>query len=114
MATAPHADARKKFVARFKGPGGPKLGQKQNQADVHYRDCQNPQECCDSCTHFQAPKSCELVDGDISPMGVCDLYDAKDQGMQGMGMKPGQPPEENHGQTPEQWKAWRSSIQGSF
>jgi hypothetical protein len=35
---------------------------------------------CQMCDHFQGLSSCELVDGSISPDGVCDLYEMKAAG----------------------------------
>jgi anaerobic selenocysteine-containing dehydrogenase len=32
---------------------------------------------CGSCAYFQAPSSCNYVDGAISPSGWCMLYKAK-------------------------------------
>ena len=32
---------------------------------------------CGSCSYFQAPASCNFVDGAISPSGWCVLYKAK-------------------------------------
>jgi hypothetical protein len=32
---------------------------------------------CDDCQYFQAPKSCSLVAGDISPQGWCTAYNKK-------------------------------------
>lgn len=32
-------------------------------------------ERCGSCRHFAPPQSCELVDGVISPDGVCDAFE---------------------------------------
>lgn len=32
---------------------------------------------CEGCTHFQAPNACQIVDGEISPNGWCQLYAKK-------------------------------------
>ena len=32
---------------------------------------------CETCSHFQAPSSCDLVDGPISPNGWCSLFEKK-------------------------------------
>ncbi len=32
---------------------------------------------CDGCTLFQAPESCQIVDGTISPTGWCKLWAKK-------------------------------------
>ncbi len=31
-------------------------------------------EQCSTCTHFQPPSSCQVVDGAISPNGWCQMY----------------------------------------
>jgi hypothetical protein len=35
-----------------------------------------PQGCerCDNCSQFQAPSSCKVVEGDVSPAGWCKVY----------------------------------------
>ncbi|HLY58363.1 MAG TPA: hypothetical protein VKS60_22565 [Stellaceae bacterium] len=40
---------------------------------------ENPQGAaeCDNCTHFAAPSSCNLVEGDILPTGWCRLHTNK-------------------------------------
>lgn len=38
-----------------------------SQEEVNYRQ----HEKCLTCTHFYAPNSCDIVDGNISPEGVC-------------------------------------------
>jgi len=32
---------------------------------------------CDGCAHFEAPSSCKVVAGTISPSGWCKLFAAK-------------------------------------
>ena len=51
---------------------------KQPQDAVSYR-AGNPLKNCGLCEHFdgvpgKAPDGCEVVDGEISPFGYCDIY----------------------------------------
>jgi hypothetical protein len=47
------------------------------QSSVSYQDKPKGTQRCDGCTLFQAPKSCKVVDGEISPQGWCSLFAAK-------------------------------------
>ena len=47
---------------------------KQTQEAANYREG-NPQRSCGLCGHFDSKgKSCDVVEGDISPFGYSDLY----------------------------------------
>ena len=47
---------------------------KQSQAEANYREG-NPQRSCGLCGHFDSKgKSCDVVDGEISPFGFSDSY----------------------------------------
>ena len=47
---------------------------KQSQQEANYREG-NPQRSCGLCGHFDSKgKSCDVVDGEISPFGFSDLY----------------------------------------
>ena len=47
-------------------------GGKQTQEQANYREG-NPQRSCGLCGHFDSKgKSCDVVDGDISPFGFSD------------------------------------------
>ena len=49
-------------------------GAKQSQQEANYREG-NPQRSCGLCGHFDSKgKSCDVVEGDISPFGFSDLY----------------------------------------
>ena len=49
-------------------------GKKQSQQEANYREG-NPQRSCGLCGHFDSKgKSCDVVDGEISPFGFSDLY----------------------------------------
>jgi hypothetical protein len=49
--------------------------QKLSQHDAEYQDEPKDHHTCGVCTLFQPPKSCKVVDGDISPHGWCKLFD---------------------------------------
>ena len=50
-------------------------GQKQlTQAAARYQDQPKGSESCASCPYFVLPKSCVLVEGEISPLGWCPIY----------------------------------------
>ena len=44
---------------------------------MKYQDSPKGDQQCDKCVYFQAPKSCGLVEGDISPKGWCVAYNKK-------------------------------------
>ena len=44
---------------------------------MKYQDTPKDGQRCDECTYFQAPKSCGLVAGDISPQGWCTAFNKK-------------------------------------
>jgi hypothetical protein len=47
------------------------------QQAAGYQDKPQGQQMCSSCGHFQAPSSCVVVEGTISPSGWCRLYAQK-------------------------------------
>jgi hypothetical protein len=52
----------------------PQDQKKLTQAAARYQDHPKGSEICGSCPYFVAPKSCVMVEGDISPMGWCPIY----------------------------------------
>lgn len=42
-----------------------------------YQNHPNGDERCGGCRHFQAPASCEIVPGHISPKGWCKWFSAR-------------------------------------
>jgi hypothetical protein len=44
------------------------------QQAAGYKASPKGDQRCDGCSLFQAPSSCKLVAGDISPSGWCRLY----------------------------------------
>jgi len=56
----------------------PGEGKKQTQQAANYREG-NPQRSCGLCGYFDSKgKSCDVVDGEISPFGFSDLYQRQD------------------------------------
>jgi len=51
--------------------------QKVSQADAKYQDQPKGQQRCDGCVQFQPPNACNIVQGEISPSGWCQLFAAK-------------------------------------
>lgn len=48
---------------------------KRAQSEVAYGPAYSPAERCGNCVHFDGQGTCELVEGTISPEGVCDLFE---------------------------------------
>jgi hypothetical protein len=53
---------------------GAGAGTKVSQSAVRYQKTAKDGQECDECTHFSAPRACEVVDGAISPHGWCRLW----------------------------------------
>jgi hypothetical protein len=56
--------------ARAFAQGAGKLSKEQAQ----YQDHPNGIQACATCTLFEDPDRCKVVDGDISPDGWCKAY----------------------------------------
>ena len=52
----------------------PQDQKKLTQAAARYQDRPKGNEFCASCPYFVAPKSCVLVEGEISAAGWCPIY----------------------------------------
>jgi hypothetical protein len=52
----------------------PAYAQKAGKDAVKYQDSPKDGQKCGDCLYFQAPGSCAVVDGAISPTGWCSLY----------------------------------------
>lgn len=50
---------------------------KTNQKTAKYQDHPNKGQSCAQCNFFRPPKSCQLVEGDISPNGWCSFWAKK-------------------------------------
>jgi hypothetical protein len=47
---------------------------KMSRKDAEYQDSPKDIRMCGTCSLFVPPKSCKVVDGDISPTGWCKLF----------------------------------------
>jgi hypothetical protein len=52
--------------------------QKMTQAEAQYQDRPKNGLTCAACSLFRKPRSCEVVEGDISPNGWCKFFDLPD------------------------------------
>lgn len=50
------------------------------KAEVDYEPKAKGKDCCRDCEHFDSPRACELVEGRISPVGWCKLFEAVNGG----------------------------------
>jgi hypothetical protein len=64
--------------AGFLPRAGAAAARKKTQMQVAYQNRPKGISSCASCSFFQAPKSCALVEGAVSPNGWCKLYAAVD------------------------------------
>jgi hypothetical protein len=51
---------------------------KMSQASAQYQNSPRGGLSCIGCTFFRQPRSCQVVEGDISPQGWCRLFDLPD------------------------------------
>ena len=58
-------------------PGSAVAASKLSTKAAGYRPKPMGKAQCDNCGVWQAPASCKLVDGQISPTGWCNLYNGK-------------------------------------
>ena len=50
---------------------------KTDKKTAKYQDHPNKDQHCAVCNYFRPPKSCQLVDGDVSPNGWCSFFAKK-------------------------------------
>jgi hypothetical protein len=58
---------------------GQMLDGKTPQAEVNYRQSEDPARSCGTCTRFQPPADCALVAGKVSDVGLCDAWSADEE-----------------------------------
>lgn len=57
------------------GVGGAAEAQsKTPKKTAKYQDHPNNGQSCSQCNYFRPPKSCQLVEGDVSPTGWCSFF----------------------------------------
>jgi hypothetical protein len=49
-------------------------GEKMSKQQAEYQDTPKDIQMCATCTLFVLPRSCKVVEGDISPNGWCKVY----------------------------------------
>jgi hypothetical protein len=49
-------------------------GEKLSKQQAEYQDSPKGIQMCATCTLFEAPHSCKVVEGDVSPSGWCKNY----------------------------------------
>ena len=47
------------------------------KSQARYQTGPNDGRQCAGCTHFTAPASCDIVEGDVSPQGWCQFFGQK-------------------------------------
>ena len=52
--------------------------QKMSQGEAKYQDSPKDVHMCVTCAFFEAPNSCDVVEGDISPAGWCQAFASAD------------------------------------
>lgn len=55
-----------------------RAAQKFSKDTAEYQDAPKNGLTCAACSLFRAPRSCEIVEGDISPHGWCKFFDLPD------------------------------------
>jgi hypothetical protein len=55
----------------------PAFAQKTSKEAAKYQESPKDGQKCADCTFFQAPQSCTVVDGAISPNGWCMIFSKK-------------------------------------
>lgn len=89
--TSPQEISRRRLMIIAAGAAGTSIGAatiagtptpaaaaaKVSQQAVKYQDTPKGEQHCDNCLHFEAPSSCKIVDGTVSPQGWCMVYAKK-------------------------------------
>jgi hypothetical protein len=75
--------SRRRLLAVVVATGGscgtPAQGSaKMSKSAAQYQDSPRGGLSCVGCTFFRRPRSCQVVEGDISPQGWCKLFDLPD------------------------------------
>jgi hypothetical protein len=47
------------------------------KSQARYQTSPNGNRQCAVCSHFTAPSSCDIVEGDVSPQGWCQFFGQK-------------------------------------
>lgn len=63
-------------ISLLYGIGGTAVAQKTSKDAVNYQDQPKNSDKCSQCRFFSEPSSCDIVEGEISPEGWCNLFQA--------------------------------------
>jgi hypothetical protein len=55
-------------------PAKTHAAEKMSKQEAEYRDSPKDIRMCATCTLFEAPHACKVVEGDISPSGWCKAF----------------------------------------
>lgn len=58
----------------YASPNAAIAAPKISKAAVSYQDHPDGDKRCDKCAQFQAPDTCKMVEGPISPQGSCRIF----------------------------------------
>jgi hypothetical protein len=47
---------------------------KMSKAEAEYQDSPKDIRMCATCTLFEPPRGCKVVEGDVSPFGWCEVF----------------------------------------
>ena len=51
---------------------------KLTKAQLHYQDSPKDNRSCATCSFFQSPKTCAVMEGDVAKTGYCDVFSLVD------------------------------------
>jgi hypothetical protein len=52
--------------------------QKMSQQEARYQDRPKDVHMCATCAFFEPPNSCDVVEGEVNPVGWCEVFAAAD------------------------------------
>ena len=62
------------MLARFMPVAPAKARGKMSKQEAEYQESPKDIRMCATCTLFEPPKSCKVVEGDVSPNGWCKAF----------------------------------------
>jgi len=57
-----------------RAPTGALAAEKMSKAEAEYQDSPKDIRMCATCTLFEPPRACKVVEGDVSPTGWCKAF----------------------------------------
>jgi len=52
----------------------PRAAEKMSKQEAEYQDSPKDIRTCATCTLFEPPRACKVVEGDVSPYGWCKAF----------------------------------------